>query len=140
MSNLKENNKIGQVAKQLGISTRTIRYYEEVGLMGDSRAGSGSIRFFSKQDVIRLKFILKLKDLGISLQEMKKIAVNYELNNQATDKILPQLIDTLESHLASVDAKITRLLALRRDIEDYHNRVVVLLQQADTNTSRAANG
>ncbi len=57
---------IGQLAKKLRISTRTIRYYEEIGLMAENGRMSGRVRTFCKRDVLRLKFILKLKELGIT--------------------------------------------------------------------------
>ncbi|WP_303722214.1 MerR family transcriptional regulator [Malonomonas rubra] len=131
MDEYPQNMKIGEVAKQLGISTRTIRYYEEVGLMGGNRQGPGSMRIYGKEDVVRLKFILKLKELGISLKEIHEIAVNYELNNRATDKILPQLIDVLDHHQVRIDFKIETLQALRRDINDYRKRIIDRIQQAD---------
>jgi DNA-binding transcriptional MerR regulator len=128
MEGVQQNMKIGEVAKQLGISTRTIRYYEEVGLMGGKRKDPGNIRIYGKEDVVRLKFILKLKELGISLKKMHEIAVNYELNNRATDKVLPQLIAVLDQHQKRIDCKIETLLTLRRDINDYRYRVVACLE------------
>jgi len=120
---------IGDVAKSLAITTRTIRYYEELGLMGTPyREGTGSRRY-SKQDIVRLKFILKLKELGISLKEMQELAQNYDLNNQDQDRIMPQLLDILEAHLNKVDTKISRLASLRNDIVAYRSRVVGILQQ-----------
>ena len=109
MNNNQENIQIGPVAKQLGVSTRTIRYYEEIGLMGEAHRQSGSTRFYSKKDILRLRFILKLKEIGITLNEMKEISTNYELNNQATDKILPQLLTILDNHLESIETKINNL-------------------------------
>ena len=120
---------IGLVAKQLEISTRTIRYYEEIGLMGNHNREAGTVRSYSEKEIIRLKFILKLKELGITLREMKKISVNYELNNYATDKILPQLIEILDQHLRNIDTKIKNLLSLRREIENYNVRITQLLQE-----------
>lgn len=107
--------------------------------MGDNRTEPGGMRFYDKKDIIRLKFILKLKDLGITLNDMKGIAVNYELNNQATDKILPQLIDILDVQLKGIDEKIDNLIGLRKEITDYRQRIIVLLQQAGNDELRAAN-
>ena len=52
---------IGVLAKGLGITTRTIRYYEEIGLMPPSPRTSGGVRVYTKEEILRLKFILKLK-------------------------------------------------------------------------------
>ena len=83
MSENKELVQIGDLAKQLGITTRTIRYYEEIGLMGLSqRVGTGA-RLYGRDNIRRLKFILKLKELGISLKEMRELADNFDANNQS---------------------------------------------------------
>lgn len=139
MNDVQESFKIGQVAAQLGISTRTIRYYEEVGLMGDNRGDEGGVRFYTKQDILRLRFILKLKELGITLSEMKEMAINYDLNNQVTDKVLPQLVDVLESHLDKIRNKIDSLTVLSRDISNYRNRIIDMLQDSEAGPDRAAN-
>jgi DNA-binding transcriptional MerR regulator len=52
---------IGELAKSLGITTRTIRYYEEIGLMGPSERLGGGTRMYNRSDILRLKFILKIK-------------------------------------------------------------------------------
>lgn len=129
MSHSGETIKIGDLAKQLGISTRTIRYYEEVGLMENGRKLANNVRHYSSEDVIRLKFILKLKELGISLKEMQEIAVYYELNEKSTGKILPQLIDILDNHINNVNDKIEKLITLRKDIVEYRSRVAEYLKQ-----------
>jgi len=127
-NSIEEYAQIGGVAKALGITPRTIRYYEELGLMGAPyREGTGSRRY-SSQDIIRLKFILKLKELGISLKDMQELAQNYDLNNQDQNRIMPQLLDILEVHLDKVDTKISKLASLRNDIVAYRSRVVGILQ------------
>ena len=119
---------IGEVAKSLGITTRTIRYYEEVGITGTPLRESGS-RKYSEQDIRRLKFILKLKELGITLREMQELAENYFLNDQETDRIMPQLLDLLDAHMTKVDTKISKLASLRNDIVDYRSKVVGILRR-----------
>jgi DNA-binding transcriptional MerR regulator len=117
---------IGEVAKMLGITTRTIRYYEEVGITGIPLRESGS-RKYSKQDIVRLKFVLKLKELGITLREMQELAEHYDLNDQDRDQIMPQLLDFLDAHLNKVDTKISKLASLRDDIVTYRLKVVGIL-------------
>lgn len=60
---------IGDVAKRLGISQRTIRYYEELGLITPMRT-SGRFRVYAEAEIERLKTVLLLKNLGISLDEI----------------------------------------------------------------------
>jgi MerR family transcriptional regulator, repressor of the yfmOP operon len=68
--------RIGQVAERAGTTPRTIRYYEEIGLLpGSSGREPGSHRLYDEGDVERLEELLKLKDLlGISLDELRELA------------------------------------------------------------------
>ncbi len=118
---------IGKLAKQLGITTRTIRYYEEIGLMGQSERLGGGTRTYTKDDILRLKFILKLKELGISLREMQELAENYDINQQDFHTITPKLIKILDLHISKVDEKIANLSSLRSDIVDYRVRIMDIL-------------
>jgi DNA-binding transcriptional MerR regulator len=68
--------RIGEVAKRLGITTRTIRYYEELGLLGgvDHERAAGQHRSYTEADVERLRKAIKLKALlGVSLDELKSL-------------------------------------------------------------------
>ncbi len=121
--NSNEFLQIGEVAKKLGITTRTIRYYEEIGLMNPPKRLDAGIRVYSKEDVKRLKFILKLKELGISLKEMQELAQVYEIH-QTPEKIIPKLIEILDNHISKIDEKITKLASLRSDIINYKLRVL----------------
>jgi DNA-binding transcriptional MerR regulator len=119
---------IGKLAKQLAITTRTIRYYEEVGLMGPSKRLSGGARSYNQDDILRLKFILKLKELGISLKEMLELAESFDTHNQDFDTITPKVLEILDLHIGKVDNKIARLASLRSVIVNYRSRISELLQ------------
>jgi len=119
---------IGELAKQLGITTRTIRYYEEIGLMGASQRTGNGARNYNRDDVLRLKFILKLKELGISLKEMQELAEHFDVNRQDFDTITPKLLAILDDHIAKVDDKIAKLSSLRDEIVSYRDRIDGILQ------------
>ena len=127
---------IGELAKQLGITTRTIRYYEEIGLMGLSqRVGTGA-RLYGRDDIRRLKFILKLKELGIGLKEMQELAGHFDAQNQGFDTqqhqfitITQQLLQILDLNIHKVDEKISKLSSLRKDIVDYRTRILDTLKE-----------
>ena len=119
---------IGELAKNLGITTRTIRYYEEIGLMGPSERLGGGTRTYSRDDILRLKFILKLKELGISLKEMQELAANFDINQQSFGTITPKLLEILDGHIGKVDQKIANLASLRKEIVDYRSRISDILQ------------
>lgn len=118
---------IGELAKQLEITTRTIRYYEEIGLMGKSDRLEGSTRTYSTDDILRLKFILKLKNLGISLKEIEELSDIFDINKKDFSKITPKLIEILDNHIAKVDEKMASLSSLRKDIVEYRVRITEFL-------------
>ncbi|WP_163338596.1 MerR family transcriptional regulator [Desulfopila sp. IMCC35008] len=121
------NVQIGELAKQLGITTRTIRYYEEIGLMGPTERLGGGTRTYANQDVLRLKFILKLKQLGISLKEIHQLGEIFDINAQNFKTITPKLIEILDQHIAKVDEKMASLSSLRQDIVEYRVRITDML-------------
>ncbi len=59
------------MAKRAGVSLRTVRYYEEIGLLPPAGLTSGGIRLYGQRDVTRLRFIRRLKTLGMSIEEIK---------------------------------------------------------------------
>lgn len=120
---------IGELAKSLGITTRTIRYYEEIGLMGESERVGGATRTYNKDDILRLKFILKLKTLGITLKEIESLSHIFDINEKNFTKITPKLIEILDNHISKVDEKMAKLSSLRKDIVEYRVRITDFLSQ-----------
>ncbi|MFV0436704.1 MAG: MerR family transcriptional regulator [Desulfopila sp.] len=119
---------IGELAKRLKITTRTIRYYEEIGLMGPTERLGGGTRTYSHDDILRLKFILKLKQLGISLRDIQELSEIFDINAQNFDTITPKLIEILDQHIAKIDEKMASLSSLRLDIVAYRKRITDLLK------------
>lgn len=64
---------IGEVSTRTGLSVRTIRYYEEVGLVEPSARTSGGFRLYTDVDIARLQMIRRMKPLGFSLEEMRDL-------------------------------------------------------------------
>jgi MerR family transcriptional regulator, repressor of the yfmOP operon len=124
----KELLQIGEVAEMLQITTRTIRYYEEFGIMAPPQRLEGGMRVYAKEDVTRLKFILKLKELGISLKEMQELADIYR-THKSSDRIMPRLVEILDHHIRKIDEKITTLSSLRQDIVGYRSRIADILRE-----------
>jgi DNA-binding transcriptional MerR regulator len=124
-------HQIGEVARELEITARTIRYYEEIGIMAVPERDDFGPRKYAKKDIVRLKFILKMKELGLSLKEMQELAENYDLNQQDREKIMPRLLEILESHKQKIDTKVKLLTSLRKDIGEYQQRVHKILQNPE---------
>ena len=114
---------ISELAKKLGITNRTIRLYEKMGLVDPPRRIDGRIRYYEDAHVKRFKFILKLKQLGLSLEEMQDFARTYNCQQKLTDRIAPHLIELLDAHLTNCRAKAATLQSLERDIKAYRERI-----------------
>ncbi|WP_199432949.1 MerR family transcriptional regulator [Qaidamihabitans albus] len=65
--------RIGEVAERTGLSLRTIRYYEEVGLVTPSARSQGGFRLYTEPDVARLRLVMRMKPLGFQLDEMREL-------------------------------------------------------------------
>jgi DNA-binding transcriptional MerR regulator len=122
--------RIGEVAAQVGLTERTIRYYEERGLLESVKRLDGGQRVYTDDDVRRLKFILKLKVLGLSLAEMQELETLYG-RHRTNAKVLPRLIELLDAHLQTTKERIGELTALRDEIRSYREHVTRRLAGED---------
>ena len=141
--------RIGEVAERAGVTTRTIRYYEELGLLGTTAARTkGAHRLYTDADITRLQELIRLRDLlGLSLDELVELAEAEEaraaLRNQwaesATDheraRIVKAAISLIERQLELVSARQQRLSEfadeLAEKLRSLHER------QADLEPQRA---
>lgn len=119
-----DHMQISDLAETLGITTRTIRLYEKFGLVEPPKRTEGRVRYYEKADVTRFKFVLRLKTLGLSLEEMKELAELYNREQQTPDKIMPRLIELLDTHLNSIKEKVATLQRLEKDISEYRTRII----------------
>ena len=103
---------IGTVAQHCGIPTKTIRYYEDIGLIRPAERRDNGYRTYSPVDARELKFIQRARSLGFSVEEVR------ELLDLWRDKTRPsaavKAVATL--HLDALDRKIEELKAMRRTI------------------------
>jgi DNA-binding transcriptional MerR regulator len=113
---------IGELATSLGLTTRTLRYWEEVGIIESAERADGAARGYTPYFVRRIKFIMKLKHLGLTIREMQALYSAYGDAKQ-TDRMLPALIAVLEDHVEKIDSRIQNLNALRTEIDDYRQRM-----------------
>ncbi len=113
---------IGELSRMVNLSQRTIRYYEEIGLLQSVRRIEHGKRVYTDDDVRRLKFINKLKVLGLSLAEMAALEKIYrsQRNNR---EIIPKLIAILDERAAQIDDRVNQLVALKQEIRDYQVRL-----------------
>ena len=113
---------IAEVQLATGLSARTLRYYEEVGLLPGVRRRAGGRRVYGPDEIERLGFIQRLKQLGLSLAEIKELNAVYGIGG-STRAMLARLDELLERHRQDVADRIAGLTALRGDIERYREHV-----------------
>ena len=114
---------IGELARTIGVTTRTLRYYEEVGIMESPHRIDGGNRAYSASGVRKLKFILRLKEMGLSIREMQELDAAYAEAKQ-TNKIIPRLVEMLDFHINTLDDKMSKLAQLRKEIVDYRHSMI----------------
>jgi DNA-binding transcriptional MerR regulator len=114
---------IGDLAKSLGLTTRTLRYWEEVGIIESEERLDGATRGYAPYYVRRIKFIIKLKDLGLTIREMQDLYSAYGEAKQ-TDRMIPKLIVILDKHINMVDDKIAKLASARKDMVEYRLKIM----------------
>jgi DNA-binding transcriptional MerR regulator len=114
---------IGDVARTLGLTTRTLRYWEEVGIIESSQRPGGGSRAYTPDMVRRIRFILKLKELGLTIRELQDLYLAYG-DAKRTGNMIPRLIEILDIHVNKVDEKISQLAMLRKEIVDYRQKMI----------------
>lgn len=126
MSQKKIENKkvysIGEIAQIVGMTTRTIRYYEEIGLLNSIKRLEGGKRIYTDDDIRRLKFINRLKVLGLSLNDMKELE-NVYLVSKSNKAALMKLLDILDKHLLEIENRINSLNKLSVEINEYKKHI-----------------
>jgi len=113
---------IGAVCETTGLSARTVRYYEELGLLPGVRRRAGGRRVYGPDEIERLRFIQRLKALGLSLADVKELNAVYAIVG-STRAMLERLDEQLGGRLEDVGGRIAELTALRDEIQKYRDHV-----------------
>jgi len=121
---------IGELASFLELSPRTIRYYEEIGLLNSIKRIEGGKRIYTDKDLQRLKFITRLKHLGLTLSEMLELEDIYQIH-RTNKKVLPRLLELLDGHAIKIDDRISSLNKLKADILNYQDKIRQKLKMDD---------
>ena len=113
---------IAEVCERTGLSPRTVRYYEEIGLLPGVRRRAGGRRVFGPDELERLDFIHRLKSLGLCLAEIRELNAVYAIGGSTT-AMLARLGDLLDLHVKDVDRRIEDLAGLRADLVRYRDHI-----------------
>ena len=124
--------RIGEVAERVSVTTRTIRYYEERGLLGrESQREKGAHRLYGEGDVVRLQELIRLRDLlGLSLEELVELveaeearaALRGQWAESATDEERAQIVEAaiplVERQLELLTSRQETLAAFADELKD----------------------
>jgi len=104
---------IGDAAAQSGLPAKTIRYYEDIGLVAPGRSGNG-YRDFSDTDLHKLAFVQRARSLGFSIEECRALLSLYDDRDRASADVK----DLAKAHLAQIEEKITGLQAMQKTLSE----------------------
>jgi DNA-binding transcriptional MerR regulator len=123
MNSLKRQ--IGEVAYELGINPKTIRYYEEIGLIPEAQRNQSGFRVYSQPEIDRLAFILRARALDFSLDDIGEILA---LREQGEAPCL-YVTELVQQRISEIDTKISALNQLRRELEDVQRMAQALPEE-----------
>lgn len=122
--------RMGELSERAGVTPRTVRYYESIGLMPPGqREGSGQ-HYYTEAAVARLRKIEQLKLLGLTLDEIGEV-IDLYFTEPSTARAKRKVLTMLRKHLTEVDAKIEEVQYLRSDLERHIERFAKWLEQND---------
>ncbi|PHQ85277.1 MAG: Cu(I)-responsive transcriptional regulator [Thalassobium sp.] len=104
---------IGEVSNRTGLPAKTIRYYEDIGLVTPQRAANG-YREFRNSDAHKLAFLGNARGLGFSIEDCRALLTLWEDRSRASGDVR----QIAKDHLAEIDLKITGLQAMRATLSD----------------------
>jgi DNA-binding transcriptional MerR regulator len=105
--------RIGELAEQVGVNPKTVRYYEQIGLIPPAPRTSGGYREYTDTDAARLTFIRTAQRLGLSLEEVAEI-----LRLRERGEACGYVRHVISQQLRSIDKRIAELRALRTELRE----------------------
>lgn len=106
---------ISELAKRAGVSIRTVRYYEELGLLQPSGWTSAGMRLYNDTDVARLRFIRRLRTLRLSLDKIK-LALGLELPQNRQERV-ERTLQVLQLEQTHAEEQMTALRQIKEEVE-----------------------
>lgn len=127
---MKDKMRIGAIAELAGVTPRTIRYYESLGLLGPCEREGHGFRYYSEIELTRLKKIDALKGLGLSLEEVGELLPFY-CDDPTGLKGKRRLLEILRGHLAETDEKLAGLRQFRTELQSTVERIEQFIAEAE---------
>ncbi|GKS86774.1 MerR family DNA-binding transcriptional regulator [Acidovorax sp. SUPP1855] len=122
---------ISDLAKEFDLTTRAMRFYEDMGLLQPQRTGPGArTRIYTARDRTRLRLTLRAKRLGLSLTEAKEIIDLYD-SPRDTGVQLRKFLDVLADHRKQLEAQMADLQANLEEVREHEKEARALLLKAE---------
>jgi DNA-binding transcriptional MerR regulator len=122
---------ISDLAQEFDLTTRAIRFYEDMGLLTPERAGpQGRVRVYSGKDRTRLKLTLRAKRLGFSLTEAKEIIDMYD-SPRDTGPQLKKFLAVLAAHRTEMEGQLAELQVQLDEIKAHEREAKALLAKSE---------
>ena len=108
---------VKQIADRVGVPSRTIRYYDRIGLVSPADRSAAGYRLYAPQDEDKLRFVRQAKGLGFSLDEIRELIE--AADHGSCRDVVPELERLLDEKVAEVDAQIADLRSFRERLVAY---------------------
>jgi DNA-binding transcriptional MerR regulator len=108
---MRESLTVGEVSRRAGVTAKTVRYYESIGLLPEVPRAANGYRRFRIEDVNRLKFIQRAKNLGLTLEEIRNLCSVAEQGQ--CDRIRSELKGVLDQKIEECTNRIAELISAR---------------------------
>ena len=106
---------VGEVAKKIGVTVRTLQYYDKEGLLSPSAASEGGRRLYTDKDLVLLHQIISLKSLGFSLDDIKHRLISLETPTDVA-KALTEQADRIREKIEQLTASLTAIEQLKEEV------------------------
>lgn len=123
---------IGELAREFDITTRSIRFYEDQGLLAPAR--HGQTRLYTNRDKVRLKLILRGKRLGFSLAETKRLFDLYDADSSSESQLY-KILELIDEKKVSLKQQLEDIKVLLVELSNLEDRCRDELQQVTTSTT-----
>jgi DNA-binding transcriptional MerR regulator len=128
---------ISELASEFDVTTRSIRFYEDQGLLAPRRRGQ--TRIYSRQDRVRLKLILRGKRLGFSLAETKELFDLWDETLSGSEKQLKLLLNKITERKMALEQQLNDIAMVQLELESAETRCTEALNELASKKQQKAN-
>ena len=122
---------VGQLAKKMGVTVRTLQYYDKEGVLSPSAESEGGRRLYTDKDIVLLHQILSLKSLGFSLKDIKSRLISLKTPDDVA-KALTEQADVLRKNMEQLKDSLVAIEQLKAEVKKYADIIVNLQMKNDS--------